>query len=187
VRNPVKRAYSSYRLHRGLDTIDDIPFEQALEQESVYVEMGLYAQQLQHYLEYFDRQQILVVVFEQLIRDPEKAFRRIFEFLGVNPDVAIDYSAKDTNESASTRSKTLKRYAFKFTQLLINSGLGFVIHGLRQLGVHKLVNRINSAPSKCAPMLAETEQRLLERFRDDIDRLEAMLEINLDDWKRTGR
>ena len=183
VRNPVKRAYSSYRLHRGLGVIEDITFEQALEQESLYIEMGLYAKQLRRYLEYFNRQQILVVVFEKLIKQPEKEFPRIFEFLGVSADANIDYSARDTNESASARSKTLHRYAFKFSQLLVNSGLSFVLHGLRNLGVHSLINRINSAPSRCAPLLPETEMRLMNYFREDIKKLEQMLGVDLSEWK----
>jgi Sulfotransferase domain len=185
VRNPVKRAYSSYRLHRGLGVIDEMSFEQALEQEVIYVEMGLYAKQLKHYLDYFERKQILVVVFEQLIKDPAKEFKRIFEFLGVAPDAGIDYSAKDTNESVSTRSKKLHRYALKFSQLLINSGLGFVMHGMRRLGVHKLVNKVNSAPSRCEPMLAETKVHLMQQFAEDISQFEMLLDIDLDVW-RTG-
>jgi len=183
VRNPVKRAYSSYRLHRGMEVIDEMSFEQALEQESLYVEMGLYAKQLKHYLNYFDKKQILVVVFEQLIKDPEKEFMRIFDFLAVNSTPGIDYSARNTNESSTMRSKKLHKLAFKFTQFLINAGLGFVLHRLRHLGIHKLVNRVNSASSKCAPMLAETETQLMKRFSDDIHELESMLEIDLSVWR----
>ncbi|VAW54790.1 hypothetical protein MNBD_GAMMA06-610 [hydrothermal vent metagenome] len=183
VRDPVKRAYSSYRLHRGMGVIEDISFEQAIEQESLYVEMGLYAKQLKHYLNYFDKKQILVVVFEQLIKDPEKEFKKIFEFLAVGLAPGIDFSARNTNESSAMRSKKLHKFAFKFTQLLINSGLGFVLHGLRRLGIHNLVNRFNSAPSKCVPMLAGTGERLMQRFSDDIRELETTLEIDLSVWK----
>ena len=166
-----------------MNVIEEMSFEQALERESLYVEMGLYARQLKYYLNYFDQKQILVVVFEQLIKNPEKEFERIFEFLGVSTDPDIDFSARHTNESSTMRSKRLHRFAYKFTQLFINSGMGFIIHALRDLGVHNMVNKVNAAPSKCAPMLVETEMQLMQRFVEDISELEAMLDIDLSAWK----
>jgi hypothetical protein len=185
LRNPVKRAYSSYRLHRGLSIIDDIPFEQAVEQEAVYVDMGLYAKQLKRYLEYFNREQLLVILFEDLIRQPDTVFRRIFEFLNVSDVEDIDFSGRGTNESSAMRSRGFHKAAFKFTLAMTNARLGFTIDWLRRLGVHSFVNRMNSSPSTCAPMKDGTVIELMSSFRDDIRELEELLELDLSQWTAT--
>lgn len=185
LRNPVKRAYSSYRLHRGLSIIDDIPFEQAIEQESVYIDMGLYARQLKRYLEYFRRDQLLVVIFEDLIRQPELEFKRIFEFLDIPEVEDIDYSGRGTNESSAMRSRGIHKAAYKFTRFMVDAKMGFVIDRLRTLGVHSLVNKMNSSPSTCAPMKEGTAAVLMDSFRDDIRDLEALLELDLSQWTVT--
>jgi hypothetical protein len=47
---------------------------------------GLYGQQLQHLLTYFDRSQVLVLQYERCLADPATEATRTFEFLGVEPD-----------------------------------------------------------------------------------------------------
>ena len=92
LRNPEDRAYSFYKLLSGNSVIEPMSFEQALEKESVYVEAGLYAKNLARYLEYFDRDKILFLVFEEVISEPAREINRIFEFLGVDPLTNIDPS-----------------------------------------------------------------------------------------------
>jgi len=182
LRNPVKRAYSSYRLHRGMSIIDDISFEQAVEQEAVYVDMGLYAKQLKRYLEYFSKEQLLVIIFEDLIRQPDEEFKRIFRFLGVSDIEGIVYSGRGTNESSAMRSRGIHKAAFKFTRFMVNARMGFIIDWLRRLGVHAFVTRMNSPPSTCAPMKDGTAVELMAIFRDDIRDLEGLLELDLSRW-----
>lgn len=47
---------------------------------------GLYWQQLQTLVSYFDRDQILILQYEKCVNDVTNEARRTFEFLGVDPD-----------------------------------------------------------------------------------------------------
>jgi len=183
LRNPVDRAFSFYKLHRGNSIIDQMSFEQALEKESVYVETGLYGKHLANYLEYFDRDQILFLIFEDLISEPTRELNRIFEFLGVEPPVDLDPSQYHTNESATRRSNRLHKFAFRFSQWLIEHGLSKVLELLRGAGAHKLLNRINAAPVKSESMNEKTRAELVSIFQDDIVKLERLFDVDLSRWK----
>lgn len=185
LRNPVARAFSLYRLHVGNGQLPGISFEEALEREPVYVDTGMYAAQLQRFLEFFDREQLHVMIFEELIRDTDTEFKRLFNFLDVEADVSIDYSSFHTNESAKRRSKKLHRAAFRTSQWLIDHGFSSVMTVLRSAGAHRLFNRINAAPpqAKKVDLREETRAALAERFSDDIHALEGILGREITVWR----
>ncbi|MCW8840753.1 MAG: sulfotransferase domain-containing protein [Gammaproteobacteria bacterium] len=106
LRNPVYRAYSSYQ-HQVRAGRETLSFEEALAQEELrvaeekerllhdpafiakkfrhfsYAERGMYVQQIKRWLNYFSREQMLILESEQFWQSPETTFSRIFEFLGV--------------------------------------------------------------------------------------------------------
>lgn len=183
LRNPVDRAYSFYKLHRGNRIIDEMSFEEALEREDVYVRTGMYGEHLARYLEHFDRDQILFLVFEELIAEPAHELGRIFEFLELETPPDLDPSKYHTNESAKRRSNKLHKAAFRFSQWLIEHGFSRVLGLLRAMGIHKLFNRINAAPVKRESMNDDTRAMLVDTFRKDIVRLEGLFDVDLGRWK----
>jgi hypothetical protein len=183
LRNPVDQAFSFYKLHRGNRIIADMSFEEALEREDVYLRNAMYGEQVARYLQHFDRNQFLVVVFEELIAEPVEQFGRIFRFLGVEPPADLEPSKYHTNESAKRRSDKIHKAAFKVSQWLIDHGFNKVLGLLRAIGVHNLVNRVNAAPFKRESLKAETRERLKIAFRDDIVRLEHLLGVDVGRWK----
>ena len=54
----------------------------------VYLEFGHYAEQLEGYYRLFDRDQVLLLFFEDLIANSAQLFREIYEFLDVDPNVS---------------------------------------------------------------------------------------------------
>jgi hypothetical protein len=102
LRNPVDRAFSSYR-HTVASGIETLPFAEAIAREDeraaafadtamrelapyAYVGRGLYYRQLMRWFSQFDRAKIKVVIFDDLITDPHSTFAGIARFLGVAPD-----------------------------------------------------------------------------------------------------
>ncbi len=95
LRNPVERAFSHYLMefHRGRERL---PFPEALTVDDArnpkgwgvsfqYIELSLYASQVNRYLEVFGKDRVLVLMFEDLVNVPEKVMKRVASFLGVNP------------------------------------------------------------------------------------------------------
>jgi len=58
-----------------------------------YLDSGYYSDQLERFLGYFSRDQLLVIAFEELARCPSETMRAVFRFLAVDdtPCKAIDF------------------------------------------------------------------------------------------------
>lgn len=95
LRDPVARALSHYHHNRRLG-MEDLSFEDAVaceldqregprssERARSYLARGLYAEQLERWLRYFDLEQMHISVSERLFADPASAVREIQQFIGV--------------------------------------------------------------------------------------------------------
>ena len=105
LRDPVERAYSQWRLERRRGT-EPLSFEDALDREASeltlelellletsgyrdapfstsYVARGRYAEQLDRWFELFPREQVLVLLSEDLLTDPAAVMSGIAQFLDV--------------------------------------------------------------------------------------------------------
>jgi Sulfotransferase domain len=67
-----------------------------------------YATQLRRYYEVFPRSQVHVVLFDELRRDTPGTYRRLLEFLDVDPDFSPDFEVRNPNKVArSPRTQRL--------------------------------------------------------------------------------
>jgi hypothetical protein len=105
VRNPVERVVSHY--HHLLLMDPNLPeIDEAVRTNPHYIEFSRYRMQLSLYEPHFDRDQILVVILEELLADKKAAMRKIFEHIGCDPchvprnlDVRANASAARSGES----------------------------------------------------------------------------------------
>lgn len=100
LREPVARAWSNYwhLVQHGQATKS---FERTLKRYPYeLLERGCYASQIANYLEYFPREQIRFVLFEDLVEDPEACVNELVEWLGL-PVLPLELG------SASHANKTL--------------------------------------------------------------------------------
>jgi hypothetical protein len=182
LRNPVDRAYSHFWLYRGSGMLSEMSFEEALVGEPVFLEMGFYARQLHRYLEHFDRDQLHVLLFDDLTREPRAEFGRILRFLGVREDMQLDIRRRGRNTPVNVRSKKLKLVAHATSRALAATGLNPVLRGLRRIGLYDLVNRLNSSGLRYPPMKPATRQHLIATYAEDIAALERLLDRDLGEW-----
>jgi hypothetical protein len=114
LRDPVPRAYSHYLWMRrhGFETLpfedavrketsrlepeiermaDDPTYQSAAHRNFSYLARGRYAEQLRRWLEFFSREQILIVRSEDLFAQPNEAMAEILGFLELPPDPAMRY------------------------------------------------------------------------------------------------
>lgn len=99
LRNPVQRAFSDYLMYRrdGRETETDFlaalraqPERQAKDLAiGQYLVTGHYADQLEHYYERFDHDQIKVVLHDDLVADRDATMAELFRFLDVDPTVSV--------------------------------------------------------------------------------------------------
>jgi len=194
LRNPVYMAYSLYnhQVRRGGETLKT--FESALAEEDsrrknimfrkkcygwhanyYYYHRGLYYKQVKRYLDLFEKDNVLIFLYEELASDAVKLSQETFRFLGVDdtfvPVIKVHNPAgKIINiprfwEDYGLFQKTI---SFVFSKNLIKK----MPHLLRNIG-RKPPPPINPA----------TAQQLAKRFHNDICRLEKLIDKDLSSWK----
>jgi hypothetical protein len=195
LRNPVDRAYSAflYLSRDGLEPLTD--FARALREEEIrirnnwvpiyyYQQLGFYYVQLKRYFDIFDRDQIRVYLYESLKANPVGLLQDIFRFLGVddtfNPDVSLRY-----NVSAAPKNKALHTFLIKPHP--IKSILKpFLPEELRKHIYISLQNRIfslqNQNLDKPLPLSPEFRKQLIEVYREDILKLQDLIQQDLSKW-----
>jgi len=64
-----------------------------------YIDSGYYFDQLQRYLQFFRRDQLHIILFEEFIGEPVESLRRLFQFLGVDEGIAPWVDVRPFNQS----------------------------------------------------------------------------------------
>ena len=129
LRNPVERAYSHYNHIKRLGR-EELSFEEALKKEEErikedceklkvdenyaapkrrdysYVARGFYAAQLKVWLQYFSREQILVVQSEEFYEKTEEVYGKIVSFLGLKPYTLPEFAAKNSLKYSKMKKET---------------------------------------------------------------------------------
>jgi hypothetical protein len=118
LRNPIARAYSGY-WHTVRNGFEDLPFLDALRAEPAraaaatdpvaaairtfaYVERGLYARQLRTFLEYFPRDRLHVILFDDFVADPKGVTCAALRFLGADAGRYVEPAPADMDVNHST-------------------------------------------------------------------------------------
>jgi hypothetical protein len=100
LRNPVERLYSHY-IHNeinGLGKRNGLKLEQALRVMPYFKGMGLYFKQLTDFLEWFPRNQLKIVLLDDLKQDPVGLMRSLCMFLEIDPAFQFHVSVIGNNQ-----------------------------------------------------------------------------------------
>jgi hypothetical protein len=194
LRNPAERAYSSF-LHMTRDLrepSDD--FAQALEAEQEriqnnwgpiwhYKHAGFYYEQLKRYYEAFGAEQIKVYLYEDLIDNPIGLQADIYRFLGVDDAFVPDVSAR-YNVSGAPKNKQLHAlHTFLMRPHPLKSILKPLLpSGLRRRLLERTVNEIRNRNLAKPPFPIEVRRQLIETYREDIRRLQVLIQRDLSKW-----
>jgi hypothetical protein len=179
VRNPIKRAISQYwdnRRHLN----EPLTFDQGLDAylsddyqpgKIGYFSRGIYMRYIRRYLEYFPRENLLVLPFEEMISNPEDFYRRIFTFLGVDED----FLSEDFDE------------AFNPTEVWKNPFYQILIRRPRyQKKVPAKLRRLfywgKTVRFSAPPIDEASRQKLVEFYKPWNDALREFLGKDLADW-----
>ena len=197
MRNPANRAYSHYLMsvRRGFETEN---FEDAirLEKERIlendfnknhfsYIDRGLYSEQIKRYLQYFKKENMLFLIFEEdLIQNKEETFKRILKFLELDPDYAFDLDIK-SNPSSKPRFTFIRDLVYKpgiFKKVIGN----LVIPSKKLRWKFKdLMDKYNQKSFSTPKLDSEMKELLMKKyFKEDIKHLEKILDRGLSVWKK---
>ena len=174
LRNPAERAFSGFmmRTRRG-EMVKG--FYEELTLQSSHVKESFYYRRLKRYLDLFPKAQVKVYIFEEFKKDPAKTIVDLYDFLGVDTSFVPDTSVRH-NPGAIPKVRLLNRLFFSPT--LIGMAKSMVPEGL-----HVKLKQIQQMNLRTTPKLpADLRSKLLNFYREDIFKLEGLLNRNLSIW-----
>ena len=187
LRHPVERAYSHY-LMLVRDGHEPLSFEEALAAEPAriaansywgrYRDHGYYHRHLSRYFRVFPREQIRIYLYEDLQRDPKALLRDLFAFLGVDPGVAVDTSTRHNV------SGVLRNPLWRLLWSRSNRPRAFVRPLLPRSLRRRVAAFFETRPMIKPPLHDETRALLGADYRDDILRLQDLIDRDLSAWLR---
>ncbi len=80
-----------------------------------YLDRGRYAEQLERWLSCFERSQLLVLNSQQLFTDPRGAYRRVLDFLGLEPFLPQSFEARNAGSYTPVEARLRARFAGLFS------------------------------------------------------------------------
>ena len=185
LRNPVERAYSEYLHFRrdGDEPLDSFAAALDAEEERIrngwamgrYVDRGRYDEQLARYVQRFDREQLRVVLHEDLLQSPETVLRSLCSHIGVDPSVELQRDRR-VNKSGVPENPWV--HAVLTGLQPVRDALGPLIPDRVVDWANALKNRNLEKPA----MRPATRRRLIDRYRPHVRALEDLLDRDLSHW-----
>jgi hypothetical protein len=195
LRNPVDRAVSSYgyftkMLRETREIKEALLYEPKLNIEFskdnsdfTYIEHGFYTRQIKSCLEYFSKEQLLVLDYDDLATNPAVLLKKTFSFLGIDPSFQPDLTPK--NVTGSVKNQYLQDSLInrgKFRKWVVDK----IIDPVFPVGKRKMLKRklfeLNTGKKKtAAPVAADKEtitavkKQLQSYFLEDVRELDALL------------
>jgi len=189
LRNPVERAYSSYR-HMMMDGREKLSFENALRNEEertrenyefiwFYKDVGFYYKQVRHYIESFGMKNVKICLYDDFAEDSMAVMKEVFRFLDVdedfNPDTAVRY-----NVGPSVRSESLDKFLVEYDHPVKRVLRPLLLNTIGRKYTEAIVNYFMHRNT--LSIKPKTRKLLIGIYKNDILKLEGLIERDLSGW-----
>ncbi len=176
LRNPVTRAYSQYRNSIKSGEIQEHEsFESYAGREASVLEQGKYASQLERYLALFPREQLLILVQEDIDRDPLAFMQRIYNFLQIDATFVPSMLHTPINVGRTPKHVFIERVMHHIAESLRRVGFDRFVWVVRKLGLPDLVRSVNTKHQRAPSAPAYDRAALVTYFKEDTKQLSALL------------
>ena len=191
LRDPVNRAFSQYLtmkrvVHEPLDfdeAIDDEIINQRIQQQwnifYDYTGFGRYYEQVKAYIDAFGKERVMIVLYDDICRNPVAVCQSIFSFIGVDAGFSPDVQVRHNSVTGEPRLKWLIRMIKsrngikrKIASCVPDSARDFILHNM----IKPMLKKTSVSP--------KTRNNLIVGYREDIQNLERLIDRDLSDWMR---
>lgn len=174
LRNPAERAFSGFlmRTRRG-DAVRG--FQEELTVESSHVKEGFYYQRLKRYMDLFPKERLKIYLFDDFKKDAAGMIRDLYGFLGVDTSFTPDTSVRH-NPGAVPKVRWLN-------QVFFNPKVIGLTKAIVPESLHERLKKVQQMNLSATPkMPAEVRADLIQLYRDDILRLQTLIDRDLSVW-----
>ena len=150
LRDPVKRSYSLYKhyLRYGIVNGD---LKQAVEQKPQIIESSRYADHLDRWFYYFDRQNIKILLQEILENDPDRFVNQLCDGLDIPTITPDDTLLKRVNPTTQNRNAMLASIAQNSADWLRERRIYWPVNMARRVGLKSLIFGREDVSAKSSP------------------------------------
>jgi hypothetical protein len=198
-RDPVQRAYSAY-WHWVRNGAETLSFSDALQAEEDwfnshpdiynppreqrrYFYVGRYATHLRPFLKCFPRENFLFLCLEDLQDDLSSTMIKLCNFLKVDP--TISFTSTIANQASMPRIKLLQKILLRpsDTQRKIIKLMKTILPFSFRKDLRRKLLRGNLRPYNYPSMNAQLEEKLRNRYLNEIFELEELINRDLSHWR----
>ncbi len=188
LREPIQRAFSHYQHDMRIGLLNSrISFENAVRIRRDYLEYGLYYKYLKVYFDIFPHENIKIIFFEDIAKNPLQVIEELYNFLDVNSDYIPETLFKKENVKGNSRFPRLNELLMRTKYLLRKKDLSFIIKLVNFLKISDVATHIINLREKDNDfdfIERPNRDKYLSFFLSDTVKLENLLSIDLSKWKR---
>ncbi|HEY5023385.1 MAG TPA: sulfotransferase [Acidimicrobiales bacterium] len=150
----------------------------------LYRDIALYGGQVERYITEMGRHRVHVVLYDDLVADAPGAYRRVLEFLDIDPGHRPEFAVVNANKVVrSPRVRDLLRHA---PPGLRRMGRLVVPDEFARAALRRRLHGLNTRGRARPPMAPALRRQLTDELAPDIHRLETLLDRDLGAWLTPG-
>ncbi|MBU0996173.1 MAG: sulfotransferase domain-containing protein [Proteobacteria bacterium] len=194
-RNPVDRAFSHYLMtyRRGLEPLT---FENAIELEKdrikkdfysklhySYIDRGYYFRQLQKFIQRTKPSQILILLTEDLKKDPPNTLKKCYDFLEIDNRFESNQPYVQHHKATLPKSMILlKNIINKEDTPMKKMGRFFVPNKKLRQKIRESLLKINQTEKKVISLQENTKKQLINVYIPENEKLATFIDRDLSHW-----
>ena len=183
VRNPIDRLISAFRHDIQIGNVvsdGEYSISKGIENNPTYLEYGMYAKYFNEWLNIFPRENIFVIIFEQMIETPQQTYLELCDFLNIDNSFTPHTINKKMNQSWLPKSRRLIFYQKNIAKIFRSVGLGKLVDGLKTLGLKTVIDRLNTVEKSMIIDIDNVlKSYLIDFFKNDVQEHSKHLNIDL--------
>lgn len=194
LRNPTERAYANYRFS-VLSGFETLPFREAIEieerrikletgwmkeiQPHIYKQRGLYYKQLEPFLEFFPKEQILFIKSEVLSKKTDQELKKVYRFL------EIDENFIATEQENFSSPNVKNAFLQSVYRNLFGAEFDIITEKFRSQKPDNLIEWLvyQNLTEEKQPMNKDDREYLNDYYSIHNEKLVSILGWDLSDWK----
>ncbi len=187
LRNPVERAYSDYLMHLrdGISAEIRTLSEQIKHSshKSFILRKGFYYTPVKYYIDFFCVEKVKVFLYDDLCNNAQKFMSDIYEYIGVDKNFIANVSKK-TQQARIPKNQAINNLLQRQNPIrtLAATALKTLIPLDARQELRSRLIRLNSQHKSQVPLSSEERKQLIELYREDILKLQDLIDRDLSSW-----
>lgn len=190
VRNPIDRAYSHYCMHYRAGIVS-ANVDEEINEESRYLQDGLYFKYVKAYEKWFPKEQIVILSYDKLYSDPRKYFNDFCNTVSIDNNfipTLLDkkYHARKGKPKRQYLYKTLINIYRFFAKKPHFKQITSLFDSYRKSKHINIVHQLVKSEDQFPAMSPHKRQELQRWFKQDLQQFEKWANMSLAHWLKSN-